>query len=87
MFLAKGGVAAVPAGSVIRVERGVLWLTQYPDRNDYFLRPGESMRLRPSGAPLISALHESELRVLTAKRAGSRWRSIIGSLALRMRPA
>ena len=64
MHLAKGGVVSVPSGATIRVERGVLWITQYPDRNDYFLRAGESMRLSRRSAPLISGLHESVFRVV-----------------------
>lgn len=87
MELAKGKVISIPAGAVVRVERGALWLTQYPDRNDYFLRAGESMRLSGKGVCLVSALHESDFRVIAAERGASRLRQFIGSLALGMRPA
>jgi hypothetical protein len=87
MFLAKDGVAPVPAGSLIRVDRGVLWLTQYPDCKDYFLRAGDSMRLGRWGAPLVSALRESEVRVLPPEPARNRWRDLMASVALRIRLA
>jgi hypothetical protein len=87
MELAKGNVISVPAGAVVRVDRGVLWLTQYPDRNDYFLRAGESMHLSGKGVCLVSALHESDFRVIAAERRESRLRQFLASLAPRMRPA
>jgi hypothetical protein len=33
MKLAKGSVVSVPAGSLVVVQRGTLWLTQNPDRS------------------------------------------------------
>jgi Protein of unknown function (DUF2917) len=87
MHLAKGGVVSVASGATIRVERGVLWVTQYPDRNDYFLRAGESMRLSRRSAALISGLHESVFRVIAAERAASRWWPLLRSYLPKVRPA
>ena len=87
MHLAKGGVVSVPSGATIRVERGALWVTQYPDRTDYFLRAGESMRFSRRSAPLISGLHESVFRVVAGERATSRWWQIIRSYVPKVRPA
>jgi hypothetical protein len=83
MKLPKGSVLSVPAGSLILVERGTLWLTQNPDRTDYLLAAGEAMRLARKGSPVVSALRDSTLRVVTVERGRTRWRGLWPSLALR----
>jgi hypothetical protein len=87
MKLAKDSVVPVPAGSLVVVERGTLWLTQCPDPTDYFLGAGESMRLARDGSPLVSALRDSVFRVATVARSPRRWREVVVGLALRMRLA
>ena len=83
MKLAKGSVVSVPAGSLVVVERGTLWLTQCPDRTDYLLAAGESMRLARKGSALVSALRDSNLRVVTVERERGRWCGLWANLALR----
>jgi hypothetical protein len=87
MKLATDSVVSVPAGCLVVVERGTLWLTQCPDRTDYFLGAGESMRLARDGSALVSALWDSDFRVAADARPRSRWREVAAGLALRMRLA
>lgn len=45
---------SVPARTVLRVERGRLWITMAGDLNDYFVHAGESLEL-PRGRVVIEA--------------------------------
>ena len=86
MKLAKGGVTPLAPGAVISVDRGLLWLTQYPDRNDHLLAAGQTLRLDRRGAALASALRESDFAVVPAETDGRRWLRFLASLAARRAP-
>jgi hypothetical protein len=86
MRLAKGGVISLSPGAVVSVERGLLWVTQYPDRNDYLLTAGQSMRLGGRGAVLGSALRDSQFVVLAPEPVGRPWLRFLAGLAARRRP-
>lgn len=43
------------AGDSLRVRFGEVWITQFDDPKDYFLRAGDSLILNPKGAVLAVA--------------------------------
>jgi hypothetical protein len=45
-----------PAGLVVEVSRGEVWLTQERDPRDYFLRTGDWMRIDRPQSVVLSAL-------------------------------
>ena len=44
-------------GARVRCLRGTLWITQEGDREDYFVRAGESFTIERDGVTLVSAPH------------------------------
>jgi hypothetical protein len=50
-------------GTVISCDKGILWLTESDDRQDYMLRPGHHVMIHQKGEVLIEALNESDLHV------------------------
>ncbi len=53
------------AGRAVRVRRGSVWLTQHADLHDYFLRPGDEMRIANAGAVVFHALADAVVEVRT----------------------
>jgi len=49
-------------GTVVRVVRGNVWLTQHRDTADYIMRAGDRMVLNGAGITLIHACEDSSLR-------------------------
>ena len=50
-------------GTMISCDKGLIWLTESDDRQDYALRPGHHVIIRKKGEVLIEALNESELHI------------------------
>ena len=51
-------------GTQVRVERGVLWITQEGDTSDVVVRGGESFRLSRDGVAVLSACGSTALTLL-----------------------
>ena len=86
MRLLKGGLISLSPGAVVSVERGLLWVTQYPRRDDYLLAAGQSMQLGGCGDALASALRESEFAVVAPQPKAGAWPRFLASLAVRRSP-
>ena len=50
-------------GTIISCDKGIIWLTESDDRQDYTLRPGHRLVIRKKAEVLIEALNESDLHV------------------------
>jgi len=50
-------------GTMISCDKGLIWLTESDDRQDYTLRPGHHVVIRKKGEVLIEALNESDLHI------------------------
>ena len=48
---------------MISCDKGLIWLTESDDRQDYTLRPGHHVVIRKKGEVLIEALNESDLHI------------------------
>ncbi|HUH98205.1 MAG TPA: DUF2917 domain-containing protein [Anaerolineales bacterium] len=55
-------VGVIP-GTIISCDKGMIWLTESDDRQDYALRPGHRVVIRQRGEVLIEALNESDLHI------------------------
>lgn len=55
--IARGAMLRIDplAGDSLRVRFGEVWVTQFEDPKDYFLKAGESLVLNPKGAVLAVA--------------------------------
>ena len=53
----------VISGTIITCDKGIIWLTESDDRQDYTLRPGHRVVIRKKAEVLIEALNESDLHV------------------------
>jgi hypothetical protein len=64
--LASGQVISreLRAGTQVRCEAGVLWLTLPGDTRDYVLKAGQSLTLPRSGKVVVQGMEEVELRIL-----------------------
>jgi hypothetical protein len=78
-------------GSVLRVNRGQLWITQHHDTRDIVLVPGESWTVERNGLTLVTALRDSSLALAgqaadTVDRRGRRlhWTERIGAWLARL---
>lgn len=58
LALARGRTLALDdaSGTVVRVLRGNVWVTQYRDAADHVLAPGDSFRLDRPGLAVIQAM-------------------------------
>lgn len=69
--LAQDATVRLPPGEdgvVVRVERGVVLVTQAGDLEDHVLEPGDAVRVRPRGLAVAWALRPATIRVLGALR-------------------
>jgi len=55
-------VGVIP-GTIISCDKGIIWLTESDDRQDYALRPGHHVVIRKKGEVLIEAVNESDLHI------------------------
>jgi len=46
-------------GEVIQGQRGLLWITQQGDLNDYLIRAGERFWVTRPGVVLVQAVHDA----------------------------
>lgn len=53
----------VKPGSELFCDAGVLWVTQTGDRNDYILRPGDTMTVTKRGKVLVEAMREADFHI------------------------
>jgi hypothetical protein len=53
-------VGVIP-GTIISCDKGIIYLTESNDRQDYALRPGHHVVIRKKGEVLIEALNASDL--------------------------
>jgi len=53
-------VGVIP-GTIISCDKGIIYLTESNDRQDYALRPGRHVMIRKKGEVLIEALNASDL--------------------------
>jgi len=68
----------VPKGYLVRIDKpaslrvtcvqGMLWITQYGDIRDHFLRPGQCYEPRDFGTVLLNGLQESWCRIAHSRR-------------------
>src|SRR5262245_35042451 len=63
--MARGSYARIDEGRgiLVYVWEGELWVTQYGDRRDYFVKRGEWFRVDRDGAALIYALEGSQVTI------------------------
>lgn len=55
-------VGVIP-GTIISCDKGIIWLTESDDHQDYALRPGRRVVIRKKGEVLIEAVNESDLHI------------------------
>ncbi|HEX8832602.1 MAG TPA: DUF2917 domain-containing protein, partial [Abditibacteriaceae bacterium] len=62
--MARGEVYSQVArpGEYVRVERGMLWVTQQGDARDYFLSAGQSLLVTRAGKLVLQAMDDSAFR-------------------------
>jgi hypothetical protein len=53
----------IKRGSRVFCDTGVLWVTQANDRNDYILRPGDTMIVSKRGKVLVEAMREADFHI------------------------
>jgi hypothetical protein len=60
-YIAKGRMARIEdgKGTLLKVNQGVLWITQERDLRDYFVRAGQSFRMDRRGVTLVYALDDA----------------------------
>ena len=51
-------------GTTVVCEKGILWLTQSEDLQDYMLKPGEKMVINKRTNVLIQALSDAKLSIV-----------------------
>jgi len=69
------------AGATIACDRGLVWVTQEGERDDYWLLAGETLKLRRTGSVVIEAAQQS--RVAIRQPAPRAWQALIPGLARR----
>lgn len=57
-------LSEVEPGMTVTCEKGLLWVTQAGNRQDYTLRPGQHVTIESKGQVLIEAVSESNLKIL-----------------------
>jgi Protein of unknown function (DUF2917) len=69
--IARGATLRIDplAGESLRVRFGEVWVTQFEDPNDYFLKAGESLMLNPKG-PVLAVAYKLTLLDLLRNDAG-----------------
>ncbi len=53
----------IKRGSRVFCDSGVLWVTQANDRNDYILRPGDTMIVSKRGKVLVEAMRDADFHI------------------------
>ncbi len=53
----------IKRGSRVFCDTGVLWVTQANDRNDYILRPGDTMVVSKRGKVLVEAMRDADFHI------------------------
>ena len=54
----------VEPGMTIVCDKGLIWLTESNDMQDYALKPGHSVIIRKKGKVLIEAVDEANLHII-----------------------
>jgi hypothetical protein len=54
----------VEPGMTVICDKGVIWLTESNDTQDYALGPGHSVIIRKKGKVLIEAVDEADLHII-----------------------
>jgi len=54
----------VEPGMTVVCDKGIVWLTESNDTQDYALRPGHSVIIRKKGKVLIEAVNEADLHII-----------------------
>lgn len=54
----------VTPGMIVTCDKGIIWLTESNDRQDYALRAGRSVVLKKKGEVLIEAVDEAEFHII-----------------------
>ena len=54
----------VEPGMTVVCDKGVIWLTESNDLQDYALKPGHSVIIRKKGKVLIEAVDEANLHII-----------------------
>jgi len=54
----------VEPGMTVVCDKGVIWLTESNDLQDYALKPGHSVIIRKKGTVLIEAVDEANLHII-----------------------
>ncbi len=57
-------LSEVEPGMTVTCEKGLLWVTQSGNLQDYTLKPGQRVTLESKGKVLIEAVSESDLSIL-----------------------
>lgn len=51
-------------GMIVVCDKGIIWLTESNDRQDFALRPGHSVVIRRKSDVLIEAVNEAEFHII-----------------------
>lgn len=54
----------VEPGMTVVCDKGIIWLTESNDLQDYALKPGHSVIIRKKGKVLIEAVDEANLHII-----------------------
>ncbi len=54
----------VELGMTVVCDKGIIWLTESNDMQDYALKPGHSVIIRKKGKVLVEAVDEANLRII-----------------------
>ena len=54
----------VEPGMTVVCDKGIIWLTESNDLQDYALKPGHSVTIRKKGKVLIEAVDEANLHII-----------------------
>ena len=74
--MARGGLLRIddPAGLLVHVAGGELWLTQAGSAGDHMLRAGQWFRVRHDGAVVLQAFRPSRVRIYARSAELQPWR-------------
>jgi hypothetical protein len=55
----------IAAGTTIVCEKGIVWLTQANDLQDYMLQPGDKLVINKRNSVMLQALSEAHVSIVT----------------------
>jgi hypothetical protein len=54
----------VEPGMTVVCDKGIIWLTESNNRQDYALKPGHKVLIREKGEVIIEAINEAHLHII-----------------------